>query len=74
MCVVACPFGYMELDDSLRRATKCDLCQGDPRCVQVCMAGALHFGSIDALAECKLQHPDRHLGLRAVLDHEEPDR
>ena len=70
MCIMACPFGYMELDDTSRRATKCDLCNGDPKCVQVCMAGALHFGSIDSLAERKRQHPDHLLGLRAVPDHE----
>ena len=66
MCIVACPFGYMSLDDTSRRATKCDLCNGDPRCVQVCMADALHFGSLESLAERKRLQPELHLGLRAV--------
>jgi len=66
MCVAACPFGYMNLDDSIHKATKCDLCGGDPKCVQMCMANALHFGSINALAEQKRNRIDLRLGLRAV--------
>ena len=68
MCTVACPFGYMDLDTVSRRATKCDLCGGDPRCVQVCMAGALHFDSLQSIAERRKNHPDVHLGLRAIPD------
>ena len=59
---------YMNLDDSSRRATKCDLCGGDPRCVQMCMAGALHFDSIQSLVERRKENPDIHVGLRAVSD------
>jgi carbon-monoxide dehydrogenase iron sulfur subunit len=66
MCIAACPFGYMHLDDSRRRATKCDLCGGNPKCVQMCMAKALHFGSINSLAEHKRMQTDLRLGLRAV--------
>lgn len=41
-CVVACPFGAMEFyKGSL--ATKCDLCGGDPMCVQFCFYGCLQF-------------------------------
>ena len=53
----------------MRKATKCDLCGGDPRCVQVCMAGALHFGSLQSLLEHRQMNPDMHLGLRAVSDN-----
>jgi len=73
MCVTACPFGYMHLDESLRKATKCDLCGGNPKCVQMCMARALHFGSINSLAELKRKQTDLRLGLHAVPDHEEDD-
>jgi carbon-monoxide dehydrogenase iron sulfur subunit len=68
MCIIACPHGYMNLDDSSHRATKCDLCGGDPRCVQMCMADALHFGSIQSLAACRQKNPLMHVGLRAVPD------
>ena len=66
MCIVACPYGYMNLDTSSRRATKCDLCGGDPRCVQMCMAGALHFEDIQSLQERRKENPALHIGLRAV--------
>ena len=74
LCVAACPFGYMQLDEPLRIATKCDLCGGDPRCVQMCMARALHFGSINSLAELKRKHTDLRLGLRAISDDEDDNR
>jgi Fe-S-cluster-containing dehydrogenase component len=74
LCVVACPFEYMHLDESLQKATKCDLCGGNPKCVQMCMAKALHFGSINALAELKRKQTDLRLGLRAVPSQEDDDQ
>jgi len=65
-CVAACLYGYMHLDPFLQKATKCDLCGGNPKCVQVCMAKALHFGSIDSLEELKRKRTDLRLGLHAV--------
>ena len=72
-CTTACPFGYMHLDESIQKATKCDLCGGHPKCVQTCMAKALHFGSINSLAELKRKQADLRLGLRAVPDHKDDD-
>jgi Fe-S-cluster-containing hydrogenase component 2 len=43
MCVLACPFGNIEVR-APGRAEKCDLCGGDPVCVQFCPRGALRFG------------------------------
>lgn len=72
MCVDACPHGNMRLDDASFKAVKCDLCNGNPICVQVCMAEALHFGNIEQLAQKKRQHPDLRLGLRALPKTEDP--
>lgn len=66
MCVAACPFGAIQLDGVQRMATKCDLCGGHPRCVDVCMAKALHFGSISDLAEIRRKRKDERFGIRAV--------
>lgn len=74
MCVAACPFGYMQLDESVRTATKCDLCGGNPICVQVCMAKALHFESINTLAERKRKQADIRLGLRAIPEDKDDDQ
>ena len=78
MCVTACPFGSVQLDGEQRVAAKCDLCGGNPRCVQVCMAKALHFGSINELAELKRKRTDLKLSIRAMpwqkdADHEGKD-
>jgi carbon-monoxide dehydrogenase iron sulfur subunit len=41
-CVAACPFGAMAFfKESL--ATKCDLCGGEPKCVEFCFHDCLHF-------------------------------
>ena len=74
MCVAACPFGYMHLDETIQAATKCDLCGGNPKCVQVCMANALHFGSINELAELKRKQTDLRLGIRAIPAQKDDDR
>jgi len=42
-CETACPFGGIRIDQKRRDVLVCDLCSGDPRCVQVCIPGALSF-------------------------------
>ena len=43
MCMMACPFGAISIDRVQGRVIKCNLCQGDPVCVDFCEAGALKF-------------------------------
>ena len=40
-CVTACTFGGIEIDPLVRKAIKCDLCNGDPACVKACDYGAI---------------------------------
>jgi anaerobic dimethyl sulfoxide reductase subunit B (iron-sulfur subunit) len=46
-CVIACPFGAIDLDEAEGKAVKCDLCEGivqageEPRCVAACPTRAL---------------------------------
>ena len=61
MCVMACPFGCIQFEEKRHVATKCNLCNGDPKCVQNCMAGALHYGEINRLADIKRKKIDRRL-------------
>ena len=42
-CTVYCPVGAIVEDPSLHAFVSCDLCGGDPLCVQVCPNGALRF-------------------------------
>jgi len=40
-CIPACPYGMIRFDDRARIAVKCDLCDGNPRCVEVCYPKAI---------------------------------
>ena len=42
-CVEACPLDALFYDPVGERVIKCDLCQGDPLCAQVCPTGALRW-------------------------------
>jgi len=46
LCIEACPFNAIFMDDEIKKAIKCDLCIGirkDPACVAGCPTGALQF-------------------------------
>lgn len=51
MCVLACPYGNIHFDAVLKVSRKCDLCGGNPRCVEHCIAGALNFEEIEDFSE-----------------------
>jgi len=40
-CAAHCPLGVIHVSPDLKKAVKCDLCQGDPLCVKACPTGAL---------------------------------
>ena len=42
-CYYACPYGMIVFDEGREVATKCDLCSGNPYCVQACPVGALSY-------------------------------
>lgn len=42
-CVVACPWAMTSFDPETKKATKCDLCGGNPQCVKICPSGALSY-------------------------------
>lgn len=43
MCQRACPWEMMSFDSDTNKATKCFLCDGSPKCVEACPAGALSY-------------------------------
>ena len=62
MCVHACPFGAVSFDEERGRPFKCDLCNGDPQCVQFCEPGALVY-----TAAIKINYPKiRESALRTI--------
>jgi len=40
-CVTACPFNGIYMDEDANKAMKCDVCNGEPKCVSWCYPGAL---------------------------------
>jgi Fe-S-cluster-containing dehydrogenase component len=43
ICLQACPWEMISFDPDTRKATKCHLCQGKPKCVEACPAGSLRY-------------------------------
>jgi Fe-S-cluster-containing dehydrogenase component len=43
LCQRACPWNMIGFDEPTRKATKCFLCGGNPKCVEACPSGALHY-------------------------------
>ena len=43
ICLQACPWEMISYDADSRKATKCHLCQGKPKCVAACPAQSLSF-------------------------------
>jgi len=52
-CLEACPFGAIYAHEDVDSPIKCDMCGGDPRCVQVCPKAALRLIPEEALGESK---------------------
>lgn len=42
-CVSACPFGAMMFIKETRKASKCELCGGDPACAAICPSEAIVY-------------------------------
>jgi len=43
LCIDVCPFRVIWFDESRNIAYKCDLCDGNPKCVEVCPTDALIY-------------------------------
>ena len=61
MCVIGCPYGAMSVHPVGRQVIKCDLCDGDPRCVKFCEPGALQFVEPEAVSFGKREATARRL-------------
>jgi Fe-S-cluster-containing dehydrogenase component len=43
LCQRACPWNMISFDEDSKKATKCFLCQGSPKCVEACPAEAIRY-------------------------------
>lgn len=48
-CEYACPFAGCTVDPETKVSIRCDLCDGDPKCVRFCGYGALEFQRSDRI-------------------------
>lgn len=69
-CLMACPFGGISLDQEMGIADKCDLCNGEPKCVEFCPKDALSFVRLDKIdIKRKREGVERYLeNLKSVLN------
>ncbi|MCS7151341.1 MAG: 4Fe-4S dicluster domain-containing protein [Endomicrobia bacterium] len=49
LCVYTCPYGSISFDEELAVPVKCDLCKGEPQCVQFCPSSALEYKEVDSI-------------------------
>jgi carbon-monoxide dehydrogenase iron sulfur subunit len=54
-CVAVCPFGAMGIDAADRKVIKCDLCDGEPRCVKFCETKALQYVDASLVNRTKMR-------------------
>jgi Fe-S-cluster-containing hydrogenase component 2 len=52
-CVNVCPIGAITIEKKLGVSFKCDLCNGDPKCVKYCPSKVLKFGTDQQLSNLK---------------------
>lgn len=43
LCDLACPYGGIDFQAGSKKASKCDLCGGDPQCTEACASRAISF-------------------------------
>lgn len=61
-CADKCPQQVIKVDRSKMKAVKCDLCNGNPACAQVCPTGAIKFYNWEE-AEAVLEQYEKYTGL-----------
>ena len=54
-CVAVCPFGAMGIDPADRKVIKCDLCDGEPKCVAFCETKALQYVDASLVNRTKMR-------------------
>lgn len=62
MCVIACPFGGCLVGPG-GEILRCDLCGGDPQCIQLCQTKAIEYIRVDKIGMKQMrkaykQHPE----------------
>lgn len=43
LCAQYCPIDMIRINPEIKKAYKCELCQGNPLCIEACPTGALEL-------------------------------
>ncbi len=65
-CISACPFGSLRLDEE-GIAKKCDLCEGNPACIEFCPTQAIQYLEKREPFRGKKAIPDRFQSMLSTL-------
>ena len=65
-CEHACPSGNVRIIPAAGVAGKCDLCGGDPQCVQTCFARALLFDTLANVLTLMKDNREQRFAIRAI--------
>ena len=65
-CEHACPSGNVRIIPAAGVAGKCDLCGGEPQCVQSCFAQALLFDSLEKVLPLIKADREQNFAIRAI--------
>jgi len=47
LCTIACPYGTIFYNPATHKAFKCNLCGGDPACVEACPTAAILYEDVE---------------------------
>ena len=62
MCIIACPFGGSSIHPETIKTIKCDLCLGEPQCVEFCATKALEYIPVSKAVLLRKRAAARKLG------------
>lgn len=62
-CIVACDYGVITYDPNRKTVLICDLCEGDPLCVDYCVQEALKLTTLNEIAGKIKESPLKVLSL-----------
>jgi Fe-S-cluster-containing hydrogenase component 2 len=60
-CVQACPRGGITIHTGTGKAIACNLCEGEPKCVEICPENALELVTSDEEADRRFNNAIEHL-------------
>ena len=55
VCTIACPFGTINYNQATGKVNKCNLCDDDPQCVEICPTDAILYIDADSTGHDRMK-------------------